>query len=169
LTNQIIWNTLPAMADDGVARVLNLYPRIYFACHTRHVHDPATGRAVSAHQASILDHLDEVEAMTLTDLADHMGVTPGTMCVHVERLVRRGYVARLRDPQDGRRAQLRLTAAGRRVREARSVLDPERVRRMLGGLDASARREALRGLQMLADAADASVAADTRARTRRRA
>src|SRR6187402_496712 len=124
------------MADDGVARVLNHYPRIYFACHTRHVHDPATGRALSAHQASILDHLDEVEAMTLTDLSDHMGVTPGTMCVHVERLVKRGYVARLRDPRDGRRAQLRLTAAGRRVREAKSVLDPERVRRMLDGLGA---------------------------------
>jgi DNA-binding MarR family transcriptional regulator len=157
------------MADDGVARVLNHYPRIYFACHTRHVHDPATGRALSAHQASILDHLDEVEAMTLTDLSDHMGVTPGTMCVHVERLVKRGYVARLRDPQDGRRAQLRLTAGGRRVREAKSVLDPERVRRMLDGLGAGERRDALRGLALLADAADASVAKDTRARARRRA
>jgi MarR family transcriptional regulator, organic hydroperoxide resistance regulator len=157
------------MGHDGVARVLNLYPRIYFACHTRHVRDPATGRSLSAHQASILDHLDEVEAMTLTDLADHLGVTPGTMCVHVERLVRRGYVARLRDPQDGRRAQLRLTAAGLRVRAAKSVLDPERVRRMLDGLGAGDRRDALRGLEMLADAADAAVAADTRARSRRRA
>jgi DNA-binding MarR family transcriptional regulator len=157
------------MADDGVARVLNHYPRIYFACHTRHVHDPATGRALSAHQASILDHLDEVEAMTLTDLADHLGVTPGTMSVHVERLVKRGYVTRLRDPQDGRRAQLRLTAGGRRVREAKSVLDPERVRRMLDGLGADARREALHGLALLADAADASMASATRAGKRRRA
>lgn len=157
------------MGHDGVARVLNLYPRIYFACHTRHVRDPATGRALSAHQASILDHLDEVEAMTLTDLAEHMGVTAGTMCVHVERLVKRGYVARLRDPQDGRRAQLRLTAAGLRVRAAKSVLDPERVRRMLDGLGAGDRRDALRGLALLADAADASVAAHTRARARKRA
>jgi len=105
----------------------------------------------------------------LTDLADHMGVTPGTMCVHVERLVERGYVGRLRDPRDGRRAQLRLTAAGRRVREARSVLDPERVRRMLDGLGAGERRDALRGLALLAAAADASVAKHTRARSRRRA
>jgi DNA-binding MarR family transcriptional regulator len=157
------------MRDAGVERILNLYPRIYFACHTRHVRDPATGGALSSHQASILDHLDEVEAMTLSELADHMGVTSGTMCVHVERLVKRGYVARLRDPLDGRRAQLRLTAAGRRVREAKSVLDPERVRRMLDGLGAVDRRDALRGLALLADAADASVAADTRARTRRRA
>jgi len=157
------------MAKDPVQRVLDLYPRIYFACHTRHVRDPDSGRALSAHRASILDHLDEVEPLTLGALAEHMGVTAGTMCVQVEGLVRRGYVLRKRDPRDGRRAQLRLSASGRRVREAKSVLDPERVRRMLDGLDDAARLDALRGLALLADAADASVRSSrgTRERSRR--
>jgi DNA-binding MarR family transcriptional regulator len=59
--------------------VLTLYPRIYFACHTRHVRDPQSQRLLSRHQASILDHLDELEPTTVIDLARHMGVTPATM------------------------------------------------------------------------------------------
>ena len=41
--------------------VLECYPQIYFACHRRHVRDSATRELLSAHQASILDHLDDVE------------------------------------------------------------------------------------------------------------
>lgn len=156
------------MARDPVQSVLDLYPRIYFACHTRHVRDPGSGRTLSAHRASILDHLDEVEPLTLGALAEHMGVTAGTMCVHVDRLVRQGYVIRRRDPRDGRRAQLRLSASGRRVREAKSVLDPDRVRRMLERLDGPTRDEALRGLGLLAEAADASVRSAGARRRRRR-
>jgi DNA-binding MarR family transcriptional regulator len=144
------------MGADEVARLLNLYPRIYFACHLRHVVDPATRKRLSAHQASILDHLDAVDGITLGDLAGHLGVTPGTMSVHVDRLVRKGYVDRRRDPRDGRRAQLRITPAGLRVREASSVLDPALVARLLSAMTPAQREAGLRGLALLAEAADRS-------------
>src|SRR2546429_2235399 len=67
------------MTSDAARQLMELYPRIYFACHARHVRDPRTRRLLSAHQASILDHLDEREPLTLVDLARHMGVTPSTM------------------------------------------------------------------------------------------
>jgi DNA-binding MarR family transcriptional regulator len=156
------------MDDDTVRRLLAFYPRIYFACHVRHVRDPASGRVLSAHQASILDHLDTRSALSLGDLAGHMGVTLATMSLHVERLVRKGYVARTRDPRDGRRVRLRLTAAGLRVREAKSVLDPRRIAALLACLSDSEREEGLRGLEILARAADESVrAAGARGRRRR--
>ena len=142
------------MSDDAVERLLAYYPRIYFACHTRHVRDERAGRLVSARLASILDHLDEVEATSLAGLAGHMGVTAGTMSVAVERLVRLGYVRRARDRADLRRVRLRLTRAGARLREARSVLDPARVRAMLGHLGAEERRAGIRGLALLARAAE---------------
>ena len=104
--------------------VMALYPRIYFACHTRHVRDPQTQRLLSRHQASILDHLDEVEPTTVKDLARHMGVTAATMSMSIDRLERKGYVVRLKDAKDRRRVHVRLTTAGVRVREASSVLDP---------------------------------------------
>jgi DNA-binding MarR family transcriptional regulator len=155
------------MSDEQVRSLLGSYPRIFFACHVRHVRDPATRRVLSAHQASILDHLDERDALTLGDLAGHMGVTLGTMSLHVERLVRKGYVARTRDPEDGRRVRLRLTAAGLRIRDAQTVLDPERVERLLACLAPSEREEGLRGLALLARAADESVRRASGPRRRR--
>ena len=72
------------MPKNAVRQVMELYPRIYFACHTRHVRDDQSGAVISAHQASILDHLDEIEPTALNDLARHMGVTASTMCITVE-------------------------------------------------------------------------------------
>ena len=122
------------MRDDAVRQVLDHYPRIFFACHTRHRRDPRTRRLLSQHQAGILDHLDDVEPTNLMDLARHMGVTPSTMSLSIERLVRRGYALRSRDPRDRRCLQLRLSPAGVRVKEAQQVLEPARVRGMLAEL-----------------------------------
>jgi len=141
--------------DRHVRRVLDAYPRVFFACHTRHVRDPQSGTQISAHQASILDHLDEVEALSMTDLAGHMGVTAATMSLAVDRLERSGYARRDRDPGDGRRVLLRITAAGLRVREAKSVLDPVRVERVLEQLSPADRAAALKGLELLARASNA--------------
>jgi DNA-binding MarR family transcriptional regulator len=137
-----------------VAAVLELYPKIFFACHTRHVRDPKTKRLLSAHQASILDHLDEDEPTNLRRLAAHMGVTSSTMSLAVTRLVTLGYVRRARDRSDKRVVGLRLTAAGLRVRLAQSVLEPERVARMFGQLEEGERRDAIRGLALLAQASE---------------
>jgi len=146
------------MGRDAVRQVMENYPRIYFACHTRHVKDPRTRRQVSAHQASILDHLDERDPTALVDLARHMGVTVSTMSLNVERLVRKGYVRRTRDVEDRRRLRLLLTASGLRLREASTVLEPARVSAMLNELNANEREQALRGLALLADAADRRMA-----------
>jgi MarR family transcriptional regulator, organic hydroperoxide resistance regulator len=138
---------------EAARQVLALYPRIYFACHTRHVRDPVSRRLLSRHQASILDHLDELDPTTVNDLARHMGVTPATMSLALDRLERKGYVARLRDNPDRRRVHVRLTAAGVRMREATSVLDPPRVEELLSRLTGDEREAAVRGLALLAAAA----------------
>ena len=138
---------------EAAREVLTLYPRIYFACHTRHVRDPVSRRLLSRHQASILDHLDELDPTTVNDLARHMGVTPATMSLALDRLERRGYVARLRDNPDRRRVHVRLTAAGVRMREATSVLDPPRVEELLSRLTGDEREAAVHGLALLAAAA----------------
>lgn len=78
------------MSDDATRQLLEHYPRIFFACHSRHVRDPGSRRVLSAHQASILDHLNELEPTNVMDLARHMGVTASTMSVAVERLARHG-------------------------------------------------------------------------------
>jgi DNA-binding MarR family transcriptional regulator len=138
---------------SAMSAIMTLYPRIYFACHTRHVRDPQNQRLLSRHQASILDHLDEIEPTTVMDLAGHMGVTPGTMSLAIDRLERKGYVVRLKDGKDRRRVHVRLTSAGVRVREANSVLDPNRVEALVARLTDDERTRAIEGLGLLARAA----------------
>jgi MarR family transcriptional regulator, organic hydroperoxide resistance regulator len=139
--------------QPDVETVLDCYPRIYFACHRRHVRDEQTNAVLSAHQASVLDHLDDVEGMSLLELAKHIGVTASTMSVTVDRLERGGYVTRGRSAEDKRRIDLRLTASGVRIKRQQKVLEPELVAAMLARLDPSRRRQALRGLELLAEAA----------------
>ena len=138
---------------DAARLLMEHYPKIFFACHRRHVRDDARRRVLSAHQASILDHLDDVEPTSMTALAMHMGVTPSTMSLAVDRLERGGYVLRERDALDARRVQLRLTRHGVRIKEKQSVLEPDAVKQMLGYLDPAQRRAALDGLALLAGAA----------------
>ena len=104
---------------------------------------------LSSHQASVLDHLDEVEPTGLLTLAAHMGVTASTMSLTVDRLARGGYVVRSRDPKDGRRVNLLLTRAGVLIKSEKSVLDPERVQFVLDQLGPEERKDALRGLACL--------------------
>jgi DNA-binding MarR family transcriptional regulator len=148
---------------DAANEVMTLYPRIYFACHTRHVRDPQTQRLLSRHQASILDHLDDIEPTTLNDLARHMGVTAGTMSLSIDRLERKGYVVRLRDTADRRRVHLRLTTAGVRLRQASSVLDAARVEALVERLDDADRDAAIHGLALLARAAQQQMEAQSSA------
>jgi DNA-binding MarR family transcriptional regulator len=84
-----------------------------------------------------------------------MGVTLSTMSLAVDRLSRGGYVVRTRDAADARRVQLRLTSDGVRIKRAQSVLEPELVAALLDQLDPHDRDEALRGLAILARAAEA--------------
>jgi DNA-binding MarR family transcriptional regulator len=147
------------MAQTEVDTVLQCYPQIYFACHRRHVRDERTRAVLSAHQASVLDHLDDVAGTALFDLARHMGVTASTMSLTVDRLERGGYVDRQRSKEDGRRVDLRLTAAGVRIKRQQKVLEPELVQAVLSHLDERKRRQALRGLELLAEASRQMIAA----------
>lgn len=137
---------------DLVRELMTYYPQIYFACHTRHVRDSRAERVLSAHQASVLDHLDELEGTNLRTLAAHMGVTASTMSITVDRLVRQGYVVRRKDTQDARQIRLLLTRSGVRIKSEKSVLDPLLVRNVLNQLGPEERRQALHGLALLARA-----------------
>jgi DNA-binding MarR family transcriptional regulator len=140
------------MAD--ISTVLHAHDRILRACRPRRVVDPDGGPEVSAHQAGVLAYLDEEDPTMVGELAEHAGVTASTMSLTLTRLERAGYIRRERDPADRRVMNVRLTEAGARVRGASTSLDVDRVDGMLRALSPAQRAEALRGLVLLADAAD---------------
>ena len=138
---------------------MNFYPKIYFACHTRHVRDPKTETVLTSNQASILDHLDLDEPMSLNALASHMGVKASTMSISVDRLVGFGYIFRERSEKDRRQILLRLTPSGLELSKAHSVLDAERVQGMLATLSSEDRELGIKGLELIAKAAERFLAA----------
>ena len=142
---------------SDVETLLSAYPRIHFACRTRHMRDPVDGKVLSAHQMSILSLLDSVDPTMVGELADHLGVTASTMSLNLTRLEKAGYVTRERDPADRRVMNVRLTESGERMRAAQTMLEPERVDRMLLEMAPAARRDALRGLVLLSEAADSVI------------
>lgn len=142
------------MIKDDISLLMTFYPKIYLACHTRHVNDPVKGVKLTAHQGSVLDHLDLEESITMQELALHLGVTPSTMSITIDRLARLGYVKRVKDKRDSRRVNLFLTAHGNKIKKSKSVLDASRVRAMLARLTEKERAAALKGLGILSSAAE---------------
>ena len=143
------------MLDDQVEAILAAYPTLHAAWRRRGVQDQTTGRRVSNHQAGILEQLDPAAPITVGELARRLGVTPATISIQLARLVRLRLVVREADPEDGRRVRIRLSETGARMRNLRSLLDPERVRAALARLTESERETAIAGLRALAAAASA--------------
>jgi len=139
--------------DHAVASVLAAYPTVLAACRRRRARSPRAARRLSDHLTGLLAHLDLVTPLSAGDLATRARVSPATISLQVDRLVRSRLVQRSRDPRDGRRVLLRLTEEGARQRTARTLLDPERVREALSRLPADQRDALAAGLRALAKAA----------------
>jgi DNA-binding MarR family transcriptional regulator len=104
---------------------------------------------VSVPQFRVLNFVSRHPKTSLTDVAAHLGVTAATASVIVERLVRRGLVARTAHPQERRRVNLTLTPLGtRRFAQARSTTR-RRVARNLAGMSAVELRTISAGSRLL--------------------
>ncbi len=138
------------MFDAMIRRLHHAYPAIYLACHRRHIRDDETGAIVTAHQASVLDHLDLHNPKTLSSLAEHLGVGRSAMSIQVKKLVSNGYVRRRAVPGEARKTGLILTEAGNRITKQNTVLDPDRVKAMFRLMPVSELESALQGVEQLA-------------------
>ncbi len=59
--------------------------------------------------------IDASGPLRLTELADHFGVVPSTVCRHVQQLESAGLVTKLKDPADGRAVRISPTDKGRKI------------------------------------------------------
>lgn len=141
------------MLDEDVYELQRLYPQIYIACHTEHVRAVSTEWHISSQDASILVHLDREFGMSPRMLADHLGVAPSTLSAAIARLSKLGYLTSEPGKKDRRRREILLTARGAEAISSTSVLDANRVRTLLSQMKPAERKDALRGLALLAQAA----------------
>jgi DNA-binding MarR family transcriptional regulator len=138
-----------AAAVDLVRRIQRAYPQLYLACHIQHT-TRRRDHGLSARDATVLAHLDELAPVNPGRLAAHLGVGPSTVTAAIDRLVARGLAERTRR---GRTVELRMTLAGIARMQASSVLDAARVAALIAAVPARQRAAAVRGLDALAAAA----------------
>jgi DNA-binding MarR family transcriptional regulator len=143
------------MPTDLVLTVLSAYPQLYQACHQRHARRRTNPHRVSDRDAAILGHLHPTQPTSPTSLSRHMAVRPSTVSEAVRRLERLGYLTRRRLVGDARRHELFLSERGADALKGASVLDADRVRRLLEQLPPARRARAVAGLAELAGAARA--------------
>jgi MarR family transcriptional regulator, organic hydroperoxide resistance regulator len=142
------------MLAHDVYRLMTFYPKIFLACRKGHFTEKKSGVTLTARQISILDHLGSCSSITLTRLAVHLGVTPSTMSLAIDRLVMLGFVSRQKGKEDRRKTNLTLTPAGDAMRRSATLLDRNLVEELLSGMKEDVRAQALAGLEVLAEAVD---------------
>lgn len=141
------------MTAPLVRAVQRAYPQIYLACHVDHVRTRSNRHHLSAHDSTLLVHLDEQRATVAGDLARHLGVAASTLSAALARLEELGHLTRTPARRDRRRIELRLTPQGAAAMADTSVLDRRRVAAVLGQLSPREQRRAVAGLALLARAA----------------
>jgi DNA-binding MarR family transcriptional regulator len=141
------------MHSEAVSEIQRLFPQIYLACHVDHVRAASTAWDLSSHDSSILAHLDREKPISPRQLATHLGVAASTLSASITRLGGLGYLSSKPAASDKRQRELRLTARGSEAIASTSVLDAKRVAELLTHLDPEDRAAAVRGLQLLAQAA----------------
>lgn len=71
-----------------------------------------TGTEVTVPQSRVLMHLRRRPGVGVSAIAEHLGIGVASASALVDRLVRRGFVARTQDPAERRRVILTLTPEG---------------------------------------------------------
>ncbi len=90
---------------------------------------------VSMAQFHIALTLQRTGVMTMSRLADLLGVSLSNASGLIDRLEERGFVERTRVPEDRRIVMVRITAAGARLIEENDALSDELMRDVLGRMD----------------------------------
>ena len=104
-------------------------------------------------QGRLLRTLAENGPMGGRELAELLQIRPASLSDLVRKAEGNGFVARAKDPQDGRRMLFSLTEAGRvRVAEKQQAYD-QRLDRIFSALDEQEQQTLLSLLQKLCDAA----------------
>jgi DNA-binding MarR family transcriptional regulator len=93
------------------------------------------GLDVTMSQAKCLYLVALRPGISMSTLAEHLGVGPSAVSGLVDRLVEHGYLDRRDDPADRRHLQLALTSSGAAVIEHIRELNSHHLRTLLGGLD----------------------------------
>ncbi len=108
-------------------------------------------RDISVAEMHTLEGIGLYGSRTMSETAATLGVTTGTLTVAVDRLVRKAYVERQRDPSDRRVVRIELTKKGKLAYRMHSKFHTLLVDRLTSPLDEAQRQVLLQTLTGIAD------------------
>jgi DNA-binding MarR family transcriptional regulator len=140
-----------ASEDDAAREFGELFPAVYLRFHRR----DGKRRPLPAASRAVLQHLTLTGPVRIGELGKHLGRAQSVVSGIVSHLERDGLLERQRDPGDGRRALVWLSAAGMaRLEDERAVLAPALLARAMARMSGPDRAALLRGMRALVDASD---------------
>ena len=106
---------------------------------------------LSISEVHVLEAIGSQGNLTMTMIADKLSVTPGSLTVSVNTLVKKGYVLRKKDPIDRRIAHLHLTTLGHEALKEHDMFHKAMIDYALTDLSAEESKIFVKALQKVTD------------------
>jgi DNA-binding MarR family transcriptional regulator len=107
--------------------------------------------SLSVPQVRLLGFLSRQPGVSLSEVAEHLGVTRATASSMTDRLVQRKLVDRSEDPQERRQVMLRLTATGQEQLNQIRNMTRLRIAGLLGKLSTEELKSLSAGINLLGE------------------
>ena len=138
---------MPISPDACAHEILEVIPQIMRAIRTE-MRSRRTSE-LSVPQFRMLAFLNRQAGASLSEVAEHVGLTLPSTSTSVDRLVTRKLVAREASKTDRRRVTLSLTPAGKAILKSARKGTQTRLAEILNGLSAADRVTVMRAMQAL--------------------
>jgi DNA-binding MarR family transcriptional regulator len=134
---------------DDAERFAELFPAVYLRFHRR----DRKKSVLAPGSRAALQHLSQTGPLTIGEMARHLERAQSVVSEIVFHLVRDGFLERMRDVRDRRRALVWLTEHGLAYLEKeREVISTELLGRAMSRMTPGDRRALLRGMRALIEA-----------------
>ncbi len=107
------------------------------------------GVKLSMTEVHILEAIEKSESNMMSAIAKRLMVTQGTLTVSTSKLVKKGYVERVKDERDKRIVRLKLTEKAVRILDIHNRFHEEMIERLLNELELDKEVELIQSLRNL--------------------
>ena len=107
------------------------------------------GVKLSMTEVHILEAIEKSESNMMSAIAKRLMVTQGTLTVSTSKIVKKGYVERVRDERDKRIVRLKLTERAENILERHNRFHEEMIERLLNELELDKEVELIQSLRNL--------------------
>ena len=107
------------------------------------------GVKLSMTEVHILEAIEKSESNMMSAIAKRLMVTQGTLTVSTSKLVKKGYVERVKDERDKRIVRLKLTERAENILEIHNRFHEEMIERLLNELELDKEVELIQSLRNL--------------------